>query len=104
MSFFSPLIHNPCCQSSLVKCSHSLTQAGDVPLGIAAEEGYVKIVEMLLKAKANINFKNKVIISLHHGRRQVGAWGVLKHPQMFSLTRSNSESFALLVFAKNNFG
>lgn len=43
------------------KFSYFLTQTGDVPLGIAAEEGYIEIVEILLNAKAKINLKNKVI-------------------------------------------
>ena len=41
--------------------SFSLIQSGDVPLGKAAKEGHTEIVDILLKAGANVNHKNKVI-------------------------------------------
>ena len=34
-----------------------------VPLGIAAEMGHMEVVKRLLKAKANVNFQNKVVTS-----------------------------------------
>ena len=36
---------------------------GNVPLGIAAQMGHIKVIERLLQAKANINSQNKVYYS-----------------------------------------
>ena len=33
---------------------------GNVPLGIAAQMGHIKVIERLLQAKANVNSQNKV--------------------------------------------
>ena len=35
-------------------------QIGSVPLGVAAENGFTDVVDTLLKARANVNHKNKV--------------------------------------------
>ena len=41
-------------------------QYGSVPLGIAAGEGYTKIVQRLLEAGANVSYQNKVMAFILH--------------------------------------
>ena len=41
--------------------SHTLIQYGNVPLGIAAHNGYIKTVLRLLEGGANVNHRNKVM-------------------------------------------
>ena len=49
-----------CSLSSLV--SHSLTQSGNVPLGIAAVKGHTETVQRLLELGADPNHQNKVVM------------------------------------------
>lgn len=41
--------------------NHTPIQDGDVPLGIATQEGHIQIVQKLLEAKANVNQENEVM-------------------------------------------
>ena len=41
----------------------TIIQDGAVPLGIAAKKGHTQTVQKLLKARANVNHQNKVMIS-----------------------------------------
>ena len=41
--------------------SHTLIQYGSVPLEIAAKNGHIKTVQILLEAGANVNHQNKVM-------------------------------------------
>ena len=59
---------------------HTPTQAGDIPVAIAAQEGHYEIVETLLKAKANVNHKNRVRFGngkIYGYNFSIKAWGFL---------------------------
>ena len=47
-----------------LSCFFSSThlQDGDVPLGIAAQEGHLHVVRKLLQGGANVNHQNKVML------------------------------------------
>ena len=63
MSFYSISLIGNCEQYySFYLQPHIHVQAGNVPLGTAAENGHLHVVERLLEARASVNHQNKVMI------------------------------------------